>query len=333
MNNLSEKLAEKLEKLEREYDETEQLIGCVEIAQDPKLYKHYKVRLGIISPVVELYKELKIVERTFSQNSMLLRSETDPELISEAQLENRKLGERENELIGKIKDKLKSLELSSNQNCTVEVSLKQGETERLSELKRVFDNYALQFGYNMSYTKQSSSGFTFKIEGENCYGDIVIFSGNSKFICFGRESIIGIMVFLNEVFDDKISDEDISIETLKSSGAGGQHINKTESAIRVTHIPTGLSCVVEDERSQKMNKERALGLLQGKVSEFYRKKCEKNIEFQRKNQKNAFFSQTPTSIFDFDRNTVYVLKTKNNYPLKSVLGGNLKIISRDIIYE
>ena len=127
--------------------------------------------------------------------------------------------------------------------------------------------------------------------------------------------------------------EDVEIETLKSGGAGGQHINKTESAIRLVHKPTGLSVVCQDERSQLMNKKRAFENLERKIKLKIDQESKNDIIFQRKNIKNALFSSTSALTFNFDKNNVFCNKTKKYYDLKEILKGNLQIIWSDVIID
>ena len=109
-----------------------------------------------------------------------------------------------------------------------------------------------------------------------------------------------------------------------------EHINKTESAVKLLHVPTGLTVECQDERSQTKNKERAMSLLKEKISQYYLKNNENYIKNQRNTIKNAIFSNTSSVVFDFDKHKVFVANLKKDYDLNAIVGGNLKLISNDM---
>ena len=156
-----------------------------------------------------------------------------------------------------------------------------------------------------------------------------MYSGKLKKIEFEKESFANMVVIKNLELSNDINEEDLMIQTNKSSGAGGQHINKTESAVRITHVPTGIVVECQDERSQTKNKEKAIERLKEKISQNNITKLKNNDEKQRKAIKNKLFGNTPSVIFDFDLNSVIVTDKKLEYKIKDIQGGNIDIIFND----
>ena len=130
--------------------------------------------------------------------------------------------------------------------------------------------------------------------------------------------------------DQEIRDEDIVVQTSKSSGAGGQHINKTESAVKLIHTPTGISIMCQDERSQLKNKIRAMENLKEKIMQKNNEIQEKYIINQRKITKNAIFTDTPAFILDFDTKKLSVTKNKKQYDANDAISGKLENIINDL---
>ena len=154
--------------------------------------------------------------------------------------------------------------------------------------------------------------------GFGIYNKLSKICGKIKKIDRGVETEIVVAVLKKNNDEIVIDENDLQIQTSKSSGAGGQHINKTESAVKVTHIPTGISAECQDERSQTKNKEKAIARLYEKIAQSNLKKAQKNEEKQRKEIKNKIFASTPAIIFDFDANKVFVSETKKYYSLKYI---------------
>jgi len=135
--------------------------------------------------------------------------------------------------------------------------------------------------------------------------------------------------FKNVKRDIDFDENDVQIELSKSGGAGGQHINKTESAVKLIHMPTGITAICQDERSQLKNKEKAFIALKEKVLKNFNKDNEKDIQIQRKQMFNAVFSGVSTFVLDFDKNRFIVCDTKNEYKLADV-DDALQLIINDV---
>ncbi|MBQ8451807.1 MAG: hypothetical protein IJ538_03420 [Clostridia bacterium] len=268
----------KLDNLKKDSDELEGLLNRIEVAGDPKLSSFYRAQLKEISEVVLCYE--KFLQATATEKE-----------IFETQLLNYCANEG----------------ISGNQCAEITISGK--DKKFCLEFKQFIFNYAQK---NQLNTKELNEKQV-QVSGFGAFEKLKFLSGVVRKILKGSRSDLTVTVY--EILADEFTfnENDLKFEISKSSGAGGQHINKTESAVKVVHVPTGISVKVQDNRSQFQNKERAIELLKQKLFDEYKKNSEKYIKNQQKQLKNAIFSDTATVVFDFDRN---VFKTISGCEIK-----------------
>ena len=206
--------------------------------------------------------------------------EDDPEMLAEAQ-----------EMFEDFKNKLENIRVKTllsgeydANNAIVTLHAGAGGTEAMdwtSMLYRMYTRWADKRGFSVELLDELEGdeaglkSVTFQVNGENAYGFLQSEAGIhrlvriSPFNANGKRqtsfSSCDVMPELNEDVDVEVKDEDIRIDTYRSSGAGGQHINKTSSAIRITHFPTGIVVTCQNERSQHMNKDKAMQMLKAKL--------------------------------------------------------------------
>lgn len=310
MENMTETFAEILETIEKEYDELQELVLAVEIMSDHKLYNHYLKKIKKIEIIANNYKKYKGLIKDIA-------SLDDEFEIGEFQ------SEAEN-LLNQIKNDYQSFREEKEECVQIEICSKD-DVEFKNQLVGVFKNYAINNGFEFNDISGSDTA-KFEIVGGNVHKQLNLFSGKVKKILCGKEVQASIVVLKKDNFDIEIKDEDLLIQTSKSSGAGGQHINKTESAVKIIHLPTGIFAECQDERSQTKNKEKAVAWLIEKIAQKSKEKAEKQEKNQRKNLKNKLFASTPVVVFDFDLNKVFVTSERNEYKLKDILEGRLEQI-------
>ena len=333
MDKFDKQLIENLEKKEREYDELETLLESVEIMTDNKLFQFYQRKFKKLDRLICIFKKYKQLLSEYETHIELIKLESDELIIKDLETQNEEIDEQLNEIFAKLKIEYHNLEIGDSEEILVELNYKSGDTIYLETLFNIFKTYSEDNDLVLNINKKENASIIFELKGNNVYRNLSFLSGNIKMINQGKETIIYIVVLKTSKQDFSINEEDVEIETLKSGGAGGQHINKTESAIRLVHKPTGLSVVCQDERSQLMNKKRAFENLERKIKVKIEQESKNDIIFQRKNIKNALFSSTSTLTFNFDKNNVFCNKTKKYYDLKEVLKGNLQIIWSDVIID
>ena len=330
MENFDIDFLKKLEQKQKEFDELETILESVEVMMDNKLFLYYQKKSKAIYPLIQDFEQFKKLDKEITDNEELKNLETDENIKKEIDIEIQKLKEEKKLLFEKLKKSYQTLDGTKTEKAIVELRLKSGNTECYEIVKAMIQNFAKQNSENFVISQELVGSSTFEITGENVYQILSNFSGNCKIINRGEESICSMVVLLDKNQNFEFNMDDVLVETFKSGGAGGQHINKTESAVRLIHKPTGIISVCQDERSQTKNKERAIENLKIKLQENFDKNTQNDIDFQRKKSKNALFSSTPTLVLDFDKNQATFFKIKKSYNLKQILDGNLEIISNDV---
>lgn len=326
MESVSEKFDNIFLAQEKEFDELSQIVSSVEVMSDFKLCNHYMKKLKSLEPTVKLYKELNKLKQDIKELSDLALDDQSNEIQKELDELNNKQMVLENNLKQAYSEQLKK----ENETIEIEINSKEDD-EFVLLLKDLFEKYASSNEFEIKLTSEQSGSVSLNIAGENVYKDFGVFLGKVKKILKGKETEAIVVVLKTENTEFELKEEDLEIQTSKSSGAGGQHINKTESAIKIIHKPTGIFAECQDERSQTKNKERALELLKKKITQKLQEKSEKLEKNQRKSLKDKIFGSTPAVIFDFDLNRVTVNSIKTNYKLKEILEGNLDLIFNDSV--
>lgn len=319
MNSLDEKFCKKFEDIEKEYDELQELVSSVEIMSDHKLLRFYQKKLKKIEKIAQKIKELnRLVEdcRVLYE----LKEQGDDGVCAEIETIESYLDELANE----IKKMILKLSEKSFEKVTVEITSKE-DSEFLEIVVGLFEKYSLNEGFAFEKIAQGD-GFKLMISGDGVYNQFKIFSGKAKRVMNGVETSC-LIVVLKELNEEIILDEkDLIIQTSKSSGAGGQHINKTESAVKITHVSTGISVECQDERSQTKNKEKAMKWLLEKITQKQIEKSKKNEKIQRNELKNKIFGSTAVVVFDYDANRILLTTNKSEYKLKDIFNEDIGLI-------
>lgn len=296
-------MLEKLKKVEEKFDFISAELCKSEVVSDMELYKKYMQELKHLSPIVEKYREYKAAEKNAGEaKSLLEESGADPELkeLARAELEEAK------ENIERTQQELKVLLLprdpNDDRNVIVEIRGGAGGEEAALFAGVLFRMYAMYGDTKGFKTEVLSANATelggykeisFMISGEGAYSRLKFESGVHRVQRVPETESMGrihtstvtvaVLPEAQEV-DVEINPSDLQIDTFRSSGAGGQHVNKTESAIRITHIPTGTVVECQDERSQYKNKDRAMKILRSRILEAERRKQSEAIAGERRAQ-------------------------------------------------
>ena len=296
-------MLEKLKNVEKRYEAVNEMLFDPQVVSDQENYKALMKELKTLTPVVEKYRKyIKIDSNVNEAWEMLNESGLDKELREMAQ-EEFDLGKEERE---RCYEELKILLLPKDENDDKNVIIEirggaGGEEASLfaGSLYRMYSMYAEAKGWKSEVLSCNDTGLggfkeiSFMISGEGAYSRFKFESGVHRVQRVpetesgGRihTSTVTVAVLPEaEDVDIEINPTDLQIDTFRSSGAGGQHINKTESAIRITHLPTGTVVECQDERSQHKNKDKAMRILRSKILEAEREKQQSSIAGERKAQ-------------------------------------------------
>ena len=269
----------------------------------PETFVKLSREFAELSPVVEIAKEYKEAQTELSDlEAMLADSKTDPEMARLAADEKPKVAKRLAELEDKVRLALLPKDAMDERDVILEVRAGTGGDEAAlfaGDLFRMYERYAALQGWKteiVSMSEGAKGGFKeiiAAIHGRGAFAKLKFESGVHRVQrvpdteAQGRvhtsAATVAVLPEANDV-DVKINDKDLKIETMRAQGAGGQHVNKTESAVRITHLPSGVVIFVQDERSQHKNKARGMALLRARLYDMEQQKQDAARAADRKEQ-------------------------------------------------
>lgn len=290
-------MIERLEKMEARYKEITDLMMSSDVLGDRKKMAKLGKEQASLTQVVETYEEYKNVVSAIEDAQMLL-SEDDAEVKEMAKMELEEMEPKKQALLDRLEILLIPKDPADMNNAIVEIRGAAGGDEGnifAGDLYRMYTRWAEAQGYKIEVLEMADNeagGFTlvaFMVKGDGAYGKLKFESGSHrvqrvpKTESQGRIHTSTATVLVDPEIDEEdfdIDPNDLEIDTMRASGAGGQHVNKTDSAVRVTHIPTGITVKCQDGRSQHENRATALMHIRAKVySEMKQKEeAEKNAE-------------------------------------------------------
>lgn len=294
---------EKLSGVEKRFDEINEKLCSSDVVSDQEQYTKLMKEFKQLTPIVEKFREYKKVKTDMEEaKAMLDEGGMEKDFAEMVEEEYKEAKAKLEEISEELKILLLPKDPNDDRNVIVEIRGGAGGDEATlfaASLFRMYTMYAESRGWKsevLSANETEVGGFkeiSFMIEGEGAYSRFKFESGvhrvqrvpetESSGRIHTSTVTVAVLPEAQEV-DVQINPADLQIDTFRSSGAGGQHINKTESAIRITHIPTGTVVECQDERSQFKNKDKAMKILRSRIMEAEIAKQHEAIAGERKAQ-------------------------------------------------
>lgn len=342
---------EKLEKADDRYREIEQLMTLPNIVSDGKMYTSLMREYKSLSPIIEKFREYKKTEKEMRDADEMMRdSSLDPDLrdLAEDEFKAHKAA------VERITEELRILLIpkDTNDDKNVILELRQGaggEEAALfaADLYRMYSMYSAKMGFKTEtlLLNETELGgikeINFMVSGEGAYSKFKFESGVHRVQRIpvtesnGRiqTSTVTVSVLPEaEEVEVDVNPADIKIESCKSSGAGGQHINKTESAVRLTHKPTGIVIECDQERSQLQNKEKAMRILYSKLYDMKSREQSDKISSMRKSQVGTGDRSEKIRTYNYPQSRITDHRiNKTIFTFDSFLNGDIDSLITDLI--
>ncbi|WP_029551893.1 peptide chain release factor 1 [Thermocrinis jamiesonii] len=341
---LPKDLEEKLKAIHQKYSQLQLKLSDPEVIKDRQLYLRLSKEFKDLEPAYEAYSRYMKIQKEISDAKELLKSKEFEDLAKE---ELKRLKKEEENLEKEIKRLLLPTDERDTKNVILEIRAGVGGEEAAlfaADLLNMYQKYAEEKGWKFSIlTAQKTSLGGYKevialVEGKNVYSKLKYESGVHrvqrvpKTEAGGRiHTSTATVAVLPEVDETEveIDPKDLKIETFRASGAGGQYVNTTETAVRITHIPTGIVVSCQDERSQFQNKMKALKILYARVKDYYERQKEEQIAKERREQVGMGERSEKIRTYNFLQNRVTDHRINyTSHRLQDILEGKLdEIIS------
>jgi peptide chain release factor 1 len=340
---------DKLTATEQRYDEILRLLGSSEIQSDPSEYRKQAKALADIEPLVERFREYKAVVRDVVQTEELAAS-ADADMRELASEELKALTARRDSLLAELKTLLVPKDPNDEKNVVLEIRAGTGGDEAAlfaAELFRMYSKFAERQGWRLEVLSSNETGvgglkeIIATIEGRGVYSKLKYESGVHRVQrvpateASGRvhtsTATVAVLPEAEEV-DIQVNEKDLRIDTFCSSGPGGQSVNTTYSAVRITHLPTGLVVSQQDEKSQIKNRAKAMKVLRSRLYEMELRKQQEAIAKDRRTQVGTGERSEKIRTYHFKDNRITDHRANfTTYRLAEVLNGELTELLDSVI--
>jgi peptide chain release factor 1 len=338
-------MLDRLAEVEKRYDELTHLMAQPEVATNPEQLAKYAREQIDLEPLVSTYRQYRTVERELAEAEALLDEESDEAMRRLARDEVETLKDRRQQLAEAIKRLLLPKDPNDERSVIVEIRAAAGGDEAglfAADLFRMYSRYAQAKGWAVDVIDANQSGIggfkeiIFEIKGRGAYSRLKYESGAHRVQrvpvteASGRihtsTSTVAVLPEVEDV-DVHVNPEDLKIDIYHASGHGGQNVQKVATAVRITHLPTGMVVACQDERSQLQNKLRALAVLRARLYDIEQQKIISERAESRRAQVGTGDRSEKIRTYNFPQNRVTDHRVDLSvHNLPAVLEGNLDTI-------
>jgi len=344
-------IEKKIERLLKRFDEVEEKLGDPEVFSDKNLYRELTQEHAYLSDVRDCWGQLSESKKQLKDNEQLLKSETDPEFIEVLESDLQELEPKIEKLEKILEGLLVPPDPNDHKNTILELRAGTGGDEAalfVGDCVRMYKIFADTQGWRYEELACTTSEFggykeyIMGLSGKNVHR-LLQFEGGTHRVqrvpeteTQGRVHTSAVTVAVlqepDEESDIHIDESECRIDTYRASGAGGQHVNTTDSAVRITHLPTGVVAYCQEERSQHKNKEKALRILKAKIVDEERRKQAESLAANRASQVGTGDRSERIRTYNFPQNRITDHRINfTRYNLDRVMEGELEEVTTALV--
>jgi len=295
-------LLNQLEKVEKRYQELERQIATLEVASDPKQLQRLAQERASIEDLITKYREYKATTKSLEETRAMLGDGLDEEMAALVKQEIESLGSQQERLGEELRLALLPKDANDAKDIIMEIRAGAGGDEAglfAADLFRMYSRYAQSKGWEIDIIDSNESGIggfkevIFEVKGKGAFSRMKYERGvhrvqrvpitESSGRIHTSTATVAVLPEADEV-DVSINPDDLKIDFYHSRGAGGQNVNKVATAVRITHLPTGIVAICQDERSQLRNRTKAMSVLRARLLDMEQRQQETQIAMERRSQ-------------------------------------------------